>query len=75
MFKRIAILLASCFIVLAAHAQLSITGTVTDEQDQPLAGAHVLLEGTLQGVITNLQGNFSLTNLKSGDYQLRVTFV
>ncbi|MFO7616776.1 MAG: TonB-dependent receptor [Bacteroidales bacterium] len=75
MFKRIAVLMASWFIVLGAQAQLSITGTVTDEQDQPLAGAHVLLEGTLKGVSTDFQGHFHFPNLRAGDYRLKVTFI
>ncbi len=75
MFKRIALLAASCFVFLAASAQLAITGTVTDEQDQPLAGANVVIEHTLLGVMTRADGTFSLKNLPPGKYTLFFSFV
>src|SRR5690554_1531540 len=36
-----------------------ITGQVSDANG-PLAGANVLIKGTAQGTITNLEGNYSL---------------
>jgi iron complex outermembrane recepter protein len=69
------LLAASCFVVLAASAQLTITGTVTDEQDQPLAGAHVVIEHTLLGVMTKSDGTFTLKNLSPGKHELVISFV
>lgn len=44
-----------------AMAQRTITGTVTDaESGEPLIGANVLVAGTSTGVVTDLDGNFSL---------------
>lgn len=41
--------------------QISISGTVVDaESGAPLAGVNVVVEGTMVGVATNAQGNFSL---------------
>ncbi|MDR1743366.1 MAG: TonB-dependent receptor [Dysgonamonadaceae bacterium] len=37
-----------------------ITGTVTDEKGEPLPGANVVVKGTSRGVITDLNGNFSI---------------
>ena len=37
----------------AAWAQNTVTGTVTDESGQPLAGASVLVAGTTVGVNTH----------------------
>ncbi|WKN43373.1 SusC/RagA family TonB-linked outer membrane protein [Tunicatimonas pelagia] len=37
-----------------------ITGTVTDENNQPLVGATVSIKGTTVGTITNTNGNFTL---------------
>ncbi|TRX61188.1 TonB-dependent receptor [Fulvivirga sp. M361] len=37
-----------------------ISGTVTDENGQPLPGANILLEGTAQGTITDADGNYTL---------------
>lgn len=38
----------------------TITGTVLDDLGEPLAGASVRIEGTQQGVATDVDGNFSL---------------
>lgn len=37
-----------------------VTGTVYDEEGEPLIGASVLVEGTTSGVATDLDGNFSI---------------
>lgn len=42
-----------------------IKGSVTDETGQPLIGANVLLVGTKEGTITNLQGYFTLESKDS----------
>ena len=43
------------------HAQTwNINGNVTDEQGEPIIGANVIVEGTTTGMITDLDGNFSL---------------
>ena len=39
----------------------TVTGTVTDENGQPVPGANVYLKGTTIGVPTDLDGNYSLT--------------
>lgn len=38
----------------------SVTGTLFDEFGEPLTGATVLVEGTIIGVISDLEGNFSI---------------
>jgi TonB-linked SusC/RagA family outer membrane protein len=38
-----------------------ITGTVTDERGDPVIGANVIEKGTTNGVITDINGNFSLS--------------
>lgn len=38
-----------------------ITGTVTDEQGEPIIGANVMEKGTANGAITDMDGNFSLS--------------
>ena len=39
---------------------IRITGTVSEENDIPLAGATVVLKGTAEGVSTDLDGNFEI---------------
>jgi len=45
--------------ILAAQT-ITLTGLVKDEQNVPLPGVSVYIEGTTQGVITNLDGEFSI---------------
>ena len=45
-----------------AWAQISVSGTVTDERtSEPLIGASILIKGTTTGTITDIDGNFSLS--------------
>lgn len=48
----------SYFIILACQAQ--VTGTVTDESGEPLIGATVVLKGTLDGTVTEVDGSYSI---------------
>lgn len=43
-----------------------IVGTVTDEKGQPLPGVTVLIEGTNKGTITDVNGNYTIPNVASG---------
>lgn len=45
---------------LLTAAQVTITGTVTDETNFPLPGASILVKGTTNGTVTNIDGEFSL---------------
>ena len=40
--------------------QLTVTGTITDSDGVPLAGASILEKGTTNGVQTDFDGNFSI---------------
>ena len=44
-----------------AIGQNLVSGLITDEKDEPLIGATVQIEGTSQGTITDIDGNFSLS--------------
>lgn len=41
-------------------------GIVKDVMGEPIIGASVMVEGTTNGVITDLDGNFSLSNVQKG---------
>ena len=59
-----------CFL---AFAQKTITGTVTDVAGDPLIGATVSLGGS-NGVITDIDGNFTLTGVNNGA-TLTITYI
>ncbi len=45
----------------AGNNKRKITGTVHDEKGEPIIGANVVERGTTNGIITDIDGNFSLT--------------
>ena len=49
-------------ILLGMNATLAqtITGTVTDSDSEPIPGVSILAKGTTVGVITDLNGNYSI---------------
>lgn len=53
------ILCMVCFSGLSAQS-LTVTGTVTDENDQPLIGANVSIGKSRKGTVTNEQGKYSI---------------
>ncbi len=50
------------FLLCSIHlsAQHSVSGTVTDEANQPLIGVNVVEEGTTNGTITDVSGKYTL---------------
>ena len=44
-----------------------ITGTVKDNNGEPIIGANVSVKGTTNGTITDTEGNFSLENISNKD--------
>lgn len=53
-----------------------ITGTVTDAKTgKPLPGASVVVKGTSLGTATGNEGNYTITAVPSGEYNLIVTMV
>jgi len=54
--------------------QNSISGTVTDEGGEPLPGVTVLIKGTTNGTVTNMDGNYSISNVPD-DATLSFSFV
>lgn len=52
---------------------LRIKGTVVDETGQPVIGANIVVEGTTNGTISDLDGNFMLQVPEKAD--LRVSYI
>lgn len=45
---------------------ITVKGTVVDATGEPVIGASVLMKGTTMGTITDIDGNFTLSNVKPG---------
>lgn len=57
-----------------AFAQNTIKGVVCDKANEPIIGANVLVKGSTNGTITNLNGEFILNNVSKNDV-LIVSFI
>jgi len=54
----------------------SITGTVTDSSTgEELIGANVVLKGTLNGDVTDLNGKYTISGVSDGTYTVVVSYV
>ena len=64
MGKKFLICAISYLICSLAFAQnIRVSGTVTDPEGEPLVGAAVIVQGTSNGVITDLNGAYMLNNV------------
>ncbi|MHA3789810.1 SusC/RagA family TonB-linked outer membrane protein, partial [Flavobacterium hauense] len=69
------LLLLLLLLPFTALAQSTLKGIVSDAASgQPIPGANVIVEGTSNGTSTDMDGNFTLTNVKSGD-RIVVSFI
>jgi len=57
--KSLAVMFLLCMIPLGMNAQ-TVKGTVSDEAGEPIIGATVKVQGSNEGAITDLDGNFSV---------------
>ncbi len=77
--RKVCLVVASLFcgitLLLAQNGARTITGVVVDQNNEPLLGAGVVVEGqpTL-GTITDLDGSYSLS-VPEGTTQLRFSFI
>ncbi|MFO7720481.1 MAG: TonB-dependent receptor plug domain-containing protein, partial [Gillisia sp.] len=59
--KNFYVIICLFFLGWQAQGQIQqVSGTVVDEQSQPLPGVSVAIKGTNQGTITDFDGNYSL---------------
>ena len=76
MKKSLTMLMVSLFLCVGtALAQTKITGTVLSQEDgQPIIGAAVKVDGTNTGMLTDVNGKFSLT-LPEGKKTLTISYL
>ncbi|TXH23734.1 MAG: TonB-dependent receptor [Cyclobacteriaceae bacterium] len=62
--------------LIAAAQTGSITGTITDSKTkEPIIGGSVLVQGTQIGTSTDIEGKFTIKNLKVGTYNLQISYI
>ena len=73
---RILTLVLALWIPLLSAAQGTIRGKITDGQTgESLIGANAFIEGTTKGAMADLDGDFNLTDLAPGNYQITGRFI
>jgi outer membrane cobalamin receptor len=56
--------------------QSSIKGIVIDtDSGNPLSGAHIIVDGTKYGAISDYQGFYSITGIPPGEYTIKVSYI
>jgi TonB-linked SusC/RagA family outer membrane protein len=68
------VLLLSLVLSAQTWAQ-SISGTVVDENNEPLPGVAVVVQGTGKGMATDFDGNYTITGLTPGDVTVEFSFI
>lgn len=56
------------------YAQIKVSGTVVDENEEPLIGVSVVEEGNTTGTVTDIDGNFYIT-VKNQNSVLNFSYV
>jgi outer membrane receptor protein involved in Fe transport len=72
---KIYLFILSLFFCSISFAQTSISGSVKDNKNQPIAGANVKVIGQSSGTITDGDGNFSLSTTKKPPFDVEVSSV
>ena len=76
MNKKLVLLGAAALLTVGtSFAQKRVTGRVVDTDGQPVAGATVRVEGEKQTVLTDANGNFSLSGVPASAKHLRVSYI
>lgn len=73
--KNFLFLLAALCCSITAFAQTALTGTISDNNGEPMPGANVQLIGTDFANITDADGFFMFRNVEKGAYELLVSYV
>ena len=74
LLKVILLLLFSVCSTAGMYAQRTVTGTVLDDNQQPVPSANVVLKGTQTGTLTDNNGKFTL-NVPSSGGTLVISFI
>lgn len=55
------LLLVGLFIASLAIGQMTVSGKVVDQKNEPLIGVNILIKNTATGAVTDFDGNYTLT--------------
>ncbi|WP_179346586.1 TonB-dependent receptor [Winogradskyella ursingii] len=69
------LLLVFTMVSFLVSAQSNISGTVQDTEGMPLPGVNVILDGTTKGAVSDMDGNYIITNVENGTYTLTASYL
>lgn len=71
-----------CFMVMhlaqaqTASSTATLTGTVKDKKDNSeLIGVNIIIKGTSLGAVTDVNGTFTIKNIKQGEYDVEMSYI
>ena len=78
--KRKLMLLLACLLasigLVIAQTPKKVTGVViSEEDDQPVVGASVLVKGTTMGTVTDIDGKFTINDVPSSARTLKISYI
>ena len=62
-------------ITALSFSQVEIAGTIQDEFGQPINGANIFIQGTYDGSISDVKGNFKFETESKGEQILQISFM
>jgi len=75
MKKLMLLLLMVSVVATLSYGQKTITGSVTDEAGEGLIGANVIEQGTTNGTVTDIDGNFTLKVEEPESATLEISYI
>lgn len=69
------LVLLMCMSYLLAYAQTKITGVIKDVTGESMVGVNVLVKGTTNGTITDIDGNFTLNDVSDKNATLIISYI
>ena len=58
-----------------SYSQTTVKGTVTDQQNNPVPMANVVVVGSSVGATTDMEGNYSISTKLVGDQKVKIAYV
>ncbi len=75
-YTTILLLLIASTFSLAQTGTGRVSGKVVDKQTgEPLIGANIIVEGTTLGAATDINGEYLISQIPSGTYSIRVSYI
>ncbi len=76
MFKKLFLVLLLIPVIAFAQSAGKMTGVIIDQSTgEPLPGVNVILEGTMLGASTDIDGYFVVLNIPVGVYSIRASYI